>query len=99
MVPIGDYGWQAAESLICRSTMSAPRHSLFRRLSWHPVVAAVPLAFLLYRATNHGVTVIRGIGLAIVSIWLVLAIIDATTDHRFLNWLYSEDDADGGAEE
>ena len=74
------------------------QHPRLRLLSWHPLVAAVPFGYFVYRVGESGFSVFRTIGLSVVTIWFVLAIVDLATGHRYLDWLYSDDDdVDGGA--
>jgi hypothetical protein len=60
------------------------------------LVAALPFGYFVYRVSVSGFTTFRTIGLAVVTLWFVLAVVDLATRHRYLDWLYSEDDADGG---
>jgi len=74
-----------------RGRGAGQRHPLFRRLSWHPLVAAFPLAWIIYNAATSGLTVMRVAGLLVVGVWFVLSVIDLVTRHRVLDWIYGEE--------
>ena len=74
------------------------KHPRLRLFSWHPLLAAVPFSYLVHRVSVRGFTTLGTITLAVVTIWFVLAVVDLATRHRYLDWLYSEDDIDGQAD-
>lgn len=67
------------------------RHPLLRRLQWHPVLVAVPLAYLGYTAYLAGFPLGRTAGAAFVAFWFALSAFDLASGHRWLDWLYSEE--------
>lgn len=63
------------------------RHSLLTRLSWHPLVVAIPLGIMIYRSSMYGLSARRIVSLAIIGLWFGLAILDWARPHRLLDWL------------
>jgi hypothetical protein len=68
------------------------RHSLRRRIAWHPLVAGLALTYFLYRVAASGWTPVRACGFSVAAAWFVLSLADLLTRHRFLDWLYGEGD-------
>ena len=68
--------------------------SWLRRLNWNPVVVALPFGCFVYRSATVGFTVMRTIGLCVVTIWFVLSVADWLTKGRVTAWIYSEDGED-----
>jgi hypothetical protein len=67
------------------------RHSLLARLAWHPVVAGVVFLYSAYRFLREqgdsGDLQIMGV----VAVWLGISIYDWSNSHRWLNWLFADD--------
>lgn len=78
------------------STQQHPRHRL---LAWNPIVSGFPFIYFVYLFYINGPTTIRILGFAVVLTWFALSIVDFATSHRYLDWLYSEDDETGDARE
>ena len=73
------------------------RHPLTRRLLWNPLIAGVLLAYLGYTAYLSGCPAGRTAGAGFVGLWFGLSAFDATSGHRWLDWLYSKEaDPPGG---
>jgi uncharacterized protein YegJ (DUF2314 family) len=64
-----------------------------RRLGWHPLLALGPFSYLAYRTYLGGAGVATLAALAFVGIWLGLSIYDWFTAHRWLDWLYRNEES------
>jgi hypothetical protein len=69
------------------------RHPWLRRLTWNPLLAGAGLAYFVCRTAISGVTTARIMGLVVFALWFALSLIDYFTNHKYLDWLYSDDDA------
>jgi hypothetical protein len=72
------------------------RHPLQLRLTWNPLVVAVPLAFLGYTAYLADFPTWRTAGAAFVALWFGLSVYDALSGHRLLDWLYPDENEPAG---
>ncbi len=77
---------------------SPGRHPLGRRLLWHPLVVACPLAFLAYTAYLVGFPAGRTAGAGVVGLWFGLSAFDLASGHRLLDGLYPDEAGPAGAE-
>jgi hypothetical protein len=66
--------------------------SWLQRMNWHPLVAALPFGFFVFRVFTAGFTATRTIGLCVVTLWFAMAVIDRATGHRLTDWLRREDE-------
>jgi hypothetical protein len=73
------------------------RHPFLRRLSWNPLIVAVPLVYLGYTAYRGGFPAGRTAGAGFVALWFGLSVFDALSRHRLLDWLYSDEISVRGA--
>ena len=67
------------------------KHPLSRRLLWNPFLLILPIASLGYSLFTHEFSVVRTTGFAIVGLWFAMSVADSLTNHRLLDWLYSDD--------
>ena len=70
------------------------QHPTFRKLSWHPLVVAIPLAILVYSFYRHGFSFIWMIAWVIICIWFLMSVYNLATKHQLLDWMYSDDEED-----
>ncbi|HZL38210.1 MAG TPA: hypothetical protein VFC78_23045 [Tepidisphaeraceae bacterium] len=66
-------------------------HPPARLLVWNPAFVAVLTAFFVERMWRLGYSPSRLGGTVVGSIWLLLAAYDWFSDHRLLDWMYSQD--------
>ncbi|MFO0851596.1 MAG: hypothetical protein U0871_24000 [Gemmataceae bacterium] len=68
-----------------------PRHPLYRRVIWNPLVVAVPFAYLMYRTWQGDPGPAGWAGVAFIGLWFALSVYDALTSHRWLDILYGDE--------
>ena len=71
--------------------MTKIRHPFIRLLMWHPLFAAIPLAYVSFTAYKLGFPTIRTAGALIIALWFVLSVIDLCTSHRLLDAMYADE--------
>jgi hypothetical protein len=69
------------------------RHSLPRRLLWHPAIVAILTAYFAERTWRLGLSLARTGGLLVSAVWLVLSVFDFMSNHKLLDWLYDDESA------
>src|SRR5688572_1434763 len=58
------------------SPMSIRPRSRFLPFSRHPLIAAIPLAYFIYRIATAGLSTMRTIGLVTVGLWFAVALLE-----------------------
>jgi len=64
------------------------QHSLYRRIIWHPLFVAIPLALITYTSYHKGFNSLRVVGLAVVGLWFILSTYNLASKHKILDWMY-----------
>ncbi len=66
-------------------------HPWFRRVSWHPFVAAIPFLYMLYSISVKEFTVVRVVGTIFVTIYFFLSLYNYFSANKLLDGLYRPD--------
>ncbi|MEM1445104.1 MAG: DUF4375 domain-containing protein [Planctomycetota bacterium] len=71
-------------------TTQRPAHSWLRRWSWSPWLVGLFMAWYLWRVGPGGLTTINYIGVAVLTLWFVMAVCNTLTRGKMLDWLYDD---------
>ena len=74
-------------------------HPKFRLFNWHPFVVIFPFTYFLVSIVVNELTVMRIIGMSVITLWFGLSIYNKVTNNKFLDFIYSEKESENDSTE
>ena len=63
-------------------------------MNWNPFVVVFPLGYFIYKCFFVDASWFRISALAFISLWFLMSVYDYFSNHKLLDWMYSDEHDD-----